>query len=96
MPTTPEGKLKRKCRNWLRKNNMCFFQVLSTSSGGCPDDLLCYAGTFIGVEYKSDTGQPDARQLVMIDRIKKWGGYACIIRSLDELKDLISDIEHNL
>ena len=47
---------------------------------GIPDLTICYEGTFIALELKTETGKPTELQLYHIREINKAGGYARILR----------------
>ena len=46
---------------------------------GVPDVLACINGRFVGIEVKSDTGEPTKLQLRCIEQIRKAGGYAFVL-----------------
>ncbi len=63
------------------------------SVAGIPDIIVCYKGQFIAFEVKSATGKPTKLQEVTIDKIRKAGGIAAVIRSVDEVKKVIENTE---
>lgn len=62
------------------------------STCGIPDIIICYKGKFIALEVKNDVGRPTKLQLIQIDRIKRCGGVATIVRSVDDAKAVIESI----
>ena len=84
---TPEGKAKVKIRQWI-KDNMPGSWRVSPRGGpfgktGCPDDLICWRGTFIAIEIKSETGDPTSSQVNELKLITKAGGVAAVVRGFD-------------
>ena len=49
---------------------------------GIPDLLCCVKGRFIALEVKFMQGKPSPAQLIMLQRIKRAGGYSAIVRSV--------------
>jgi hypothetical protein len=52
--------------------------------------VICYKGKFIGLEVKTETGKPTVLQEATIGRIRKAGGTAEVVRSVDEVKAIIN------
>lgn len=90
---TPEGKVKKIGRAVMTKMGMYHFPAFSGGYGrsGVPDDIACYQGCFIAVEYKANGGKPTALQLKNMDDIRKSGGIALIIDegNVHQLEELI-------
>jgi len=87
---TPEGKVKKKVTDMLKKYGIYYFSPLSGGFGksGVPDIILCVKGRFVGVECKAGGGQVTALQQAQMDKIKKAGGYACVVRDDMDVKCL--------
>lgn len=93
MAETPEGKVKR----WLYGTNerpgvlFTYFPgayVYKPPGGmfgqsGAPDCFLLWQGVFVGLEIKSDTGEPTTLQLNRLRKIIEQGGVGAIIRGRD-------------
>ena len=67
--------------------------VLKTWGGGyqragIPDLLACYKGEFIAIELKAEKGKVSKLQLLEIERIRKAGGHAMVLRP-SQIKNLI-------
>jgi len=60
---------------------------------GIPDLVCCYKGRFIAFELKVKNNTTTKIQDFKIDRIRKAGGIAEVIRSLDEVKKVIGGID---
>lgn len=92
---TPEGKVKKKGRAILNQMGVYHFPPFSGGYGraGVPDDVGCYRGYFIGIEYKANGGKPTALQLKELQNIRECGGIALIIdeTNVDNLRELIHE-----
>ena len=62
-------------------------------TAGIPDLIVCYRGKFIAFEVKTPKGKPTLLQTVTIRQITRAGGYATIVRSVQEVKDIITALE---
>ena len=51
--------------------------------------IVCYRGRFIAFEVKVGNNQPTVLQALTIRKIIKAGGYALVIRSVDEAMRVI-------
>lgn len=60
-------------------------------TAGIPDIICCYDGRFYGFEVKTDTGRPTALQEAVIRKIRAAGGIAAVVRSTDEVKNILND-----
>ena len=91
---TPEAKVKKVGRAIMTKMGMYHFPAFSGGYGrsGVPDDIGCYQGVFVAVEYKAKGGRPTALQLKNMDDIRKCGGIALLIdeESVHNLEELIN------
>jgi hypothetical protein len=91
---TPEAKVKKIGRAIMTKMGMYHFPAFSGGYGrsGVPDDIGCYQGVFVAVEYKANGGKPTALQLKNMDDIRKCGGIALLIdeESVHNLEELIN------
>lgn len=62
-------------------------------TSGIPDIICCYRGRFLGFEVKTSTGKPTKLQQAVIRKINRAGGTARIVRSLEDVKAALADIE---
>ena len=46
--------------------------------------ILRPSGRFIAIELKTETGRPTEEQVLFLDLVRRAGGFACIVRSVDE------------
>ena len=96
---TPEAKVKKQGRAILTKMGMYFFPTFSGGFGrsGVPDDIGCYQGWFVAVEYKANGGKPTALQVKNLEDIRKSGGIALLINetNVSQLEELINHEIHS-
>lgn len=103
---TPEGKVKKEIKDWLKAQEIYFFNAIAGpyQEHGIPDIIICYHGHFIGCEVKAaekigKRGKPlkqrgtTALQDDHIKRICESGGYAWSVRSLEELQRHLHSID---
>lgn len=64
-------------------------KVMSASINGVPDILFVMEGEAIFFEVKSPTGKPSAIQTYQIEQIRLAGGQAHVVRSVDEVTNLL-------
>ena len=58
-------------------------------TAGVPDIICCYKGLFIAFEVKAEDGKATVLQDATIKRIRKAGGIAEVVRSVEEVKRII-------
>ena len=63
---------------------------------GFPDIILCYRGTFIGLEVKTETGKQSKEQKWNQRKIIDNGGHYFIVRSLDDVKEILEKLNEVL
>lgn len=59
-------------------------------TAGIPDIIACVGGRFYAFEVKTETGKPTDLQKATIQKILKAGGVAVVVRSVDEVRTVIS------
>lgn len=62
-------------------------------SAGIPDLIICYRGRFIAFEVKTAKGKTTVLQELTIREIIRAGGYALVVRSVDEVKAVIESLK---
>lgn len=86
---TPEGKVKKAVRDFLKAKDVWFYQPVQNGMGqvGIPDFICCYRSTFIAIETKAPgkLNGVTANQQRVIDAIKAHGGLAVVVDSVDSL-----------
>ena len=64
-------------------------------TAGIPDIIVCHRGHFIALEAKVGKNQPTKLQNVTIEQIRKAGGTAAVVRSIEDVKAALAETEHN-
>lgn len=99
MATTPEGKIKRRLDNMLKKHKIWYFSPQSGPFGraGIPDRLAVVKGRLIGIEAKSDhTKKPTPLQIKCMKDIDKAGGKCFVVYddvTIQDVEDYIANAE---
>ena len=62
-------------------------------TAGLPDIICCYRGRFVAFEVKTETGRLSKLQEITIAKIKAAKGEACIVRSVEEVKQILDTLE---
>jgi len=93
---TPEGKVKRKVVEVLKKHEVWYFFPANNGFGksGIPDIIAIVSGHFVGVEVKSATGKPTELQKICGKQIEKAGGTWLVVSddvTLEVLKAVIKN-----
>lgn len=88
---TPEGKVKAKCVDILKKFNAYYFFPAQNGYGraGIPDIVACYRGHFLAIECKAGFNKPTALQEREMAAIQKAGGSAMVVR-----EDTVDLLQH--
>ena len=60
-------------------------------TAGIPDIIVCYKGRFIALEAKVGKNQPTRLQAATIEQIRRAGGIACVVRSVDEVNETMNN-----
>jgi len=78
---TPEAKVKKKVRDTLKALGAYYAMPVTGGYGasGAPDFLICWRGSFFGVECKAGKNTTTALQDLNILAIRKAGGKAIVI-----------------
>lgn len=72
----------------LRKNNIFFIKTSDKYTSGIPDLIVFHKGTFF-FEVKRPQGTVQPIQTYVIDKIRKGGGIANIIKNVDDVKKIL-------
>ena len=59
-------------------------------TAGIPDIIACINGGFYAFEFKTPVGKTTALQDATIRKIRKCGGQAFVVRSVDEVKEILN------
>jgi hypothetical protein len=92
---TPEGKVKKKIKEYLVTTGAWYYMPVSNGMGrvGCPDILVCYKGYFLAFEVKSpgkiaNTTANQDREIAGINNAK---GVAIVVDSVEQVMEVIDD-----
>lgn len=91
-----EKTLIQNIRKYLQTLPECFFWKEhggQYGTAGIPDIIVCYKGRFYGLEAKVGTNMPTRLQEATIAAIRKAGGAAGVVRSVDDVKKLLQGEE---
>jgi Holliday junction resolvase len=87
-----ETEFVKQIKEYLRTVKDCFYWKEhggQFGTAGIPDIIVCYRGRFIAFECKAGNNKPTVLQAITIRQIIKAGGYALVVRSLEEVKQII-------
>ncbi len=95
MGMTPEGKVKKKCKEYLKEIGAWYYMPVSNGMGrvGCPDILVCHKGLFMAFETKAPgkIKNVTANQQREIDDIQRVNGLALVVDDVEQMKEAIHD-----
>ena len=63
------------------------------SESGIPDITVIYRGVYVGLEVKTKKGRLTKDQKVMHERMKKNGTMVRIVRSVDDVKSVLNEVD---
>ncbi len=87
-----EKEITNRIKSYLKTIPDCFYWKEHGGyygTAGIPDIIVCYRGRFIAFEVKSKDNKPTVLQAVTIRKIIKAGGYALVVRSVEEVTQVI-------
>lgn len=94
MGMTPEGKVKKKVKEYLVSMGAWYYMPVSNGMGrvGCPDILVCYNGQFMAFETKApgklkNTTPNQDREIAGIN---KAGGMAIVVDDVEQVKEIFN------
>jgi hypothetical protein len=94
---TPEGKVKKKVKEYLQSIGAWYYMPVSNGMGrvGCPDILVCYKGLFMAFETKAPgkIKNVTANQQREIDEIQRADGLAHVVDDVEQVKSLLDTYE---
>lgn len=62
-------------------------------TAGIPDIIACVDGRFYGFEVKTETGKSTKLQEATIQKILSAGGTALVVRSVEDVKNIIENVK---
>jgi hypothetical protein len=97
MGMTPEGKVKKKCKEHLQAIGAWYYMPVSNGMGrvGCPDILVCHKGLFMAFETKAPgkIKNVTANQEREITDIQRAYGLAHVVDDVSQVISVIETIE---
>ncbi len=91
---TPEGKVKKKVKEYLKDIGAWYYMPVSNGMGrvGCPDILVCYKGLFMAFETKAPGKIKNVtpNQQREIDDIQRANGLAHVVDDVEQVKEIIN------
>ncbi len=94
MAMTPEGKVKRKVKEYLQSIGAWYYMPVSNGMGrvGCPDILVCYKGLFMAFETKAPgkIKNVTANQERELADIQSAYGLALVVDDVKQVEDAIN------
>jgi hypothetical protein len=88
---TPEGKIKRKVVELLKRYDLWYFFPGNNGFGksGIPDIITIAGGLFVGIECKADPKKkPTELQRICGEQIQAAGGLWFLVRCEDDIKEV--------
>jgi hypothetical protein len=67
----------------LKKSGIYYVKIISASTAGHPDCIVCKDSRFEAYEFKSDTGRLSPLQAYMHDKIRANGGQITVVTPLN-------------
>lgn len=89
-----ESKLQKDVIAFLKRNRVYHFRFQAQSNlNGLPDIICLYKGFFLGLELKQEKGRATELQRRKIKSINENGGIGAIIKSVEEVDKILTDID---
>jgi len=91
----PEARLGTSIRHACAARGAFGFKIHGgpTMMVGLPDQIMCYRGMFVGMEVKMPTGKTTKIQERRIQQIRDAGGFAFVVRSVEDAMDALDDVD---
>lgn len=88
-----ESVIQRQILEWLsQQEGVAVIKLITANRAGYPDVLCCVNGRFVSLEVKQEGGRASPLQLRRIAEIQEAGGYAEVVRSLEEAKKIVEPL----
>jgi hypothetical protein len=88
---TPEGRVKKQIRDWLREKGAYFFSPVQQGYGASTLDILvCWKGEFVAIEVKAENKNLTGRQEAIAKQIESSHGRVIVAYSLQDVINGIS------
>lgn len=92
---TSESKVQASIVRYLKSlgSDCWYVKTITSNARGVPDLIVCYNGFFFAFEVKSETGRASVLQEYNLEKIQNAGGRCCIVRSVNDVKEMLQGIE---
>lgn len=89
----PEAKIGKKIREFLESEGAFVFKVHGGPQmmAGLPDLIVCFRGSFIGIEVKQPGQKPTARQEFVHRMIKRAGGEVIVATCVEDVHNVLDN-----
>lgn len=90
-----ESDIVKAILKYLKTVSDCFFWKEHGGmygTAGIPDIICCYRGKFVAFEVKNAKGKTTTLQESVISKIQNCGGKAVVVRSVDEVRNLLEEM----
>ena len=84
-----ESAIQKKIIAYLNFKGCYSIKTITTNRSGSPDIICCYKGLFVALEVKAEKGIVSKLQEYHLEQIKKSGGVAAVVRSVDEVQEVL-------
>ena len=100
MATTPEGKVKKKVKDYLKSIGAWYYMPVSNGMGraGCPDILVCHKGLFMAFETKAPgkINNVTANQKREIAEIQCANGLAHVVDCVEQVQAIVEKADDKI
>jgi Holliday junction resolvase len=93
-PVPLERAVIARIEKYLRARGAWWIKSTGVSKVGCPDLICCIDGMFVALEVKREKNGPygaTRKQEYEIEQIKRAGGCAGVVSSVEEVQELIDN-----
>ncbi|HDZ5024820.1 TPA: VRR-NUC domain-containing protein [Campylobacter jejuni] len=87
-----ESAIQRQIIDYLNSQNIYNFKIIACNKKGVPDIFCLINGLGLFLEVKTKKGKVSKLQNYQIDRINELGGKAKVVRSVDDVKNIIMSL----
>lgn len=95
MSMTPEGRVKKDVKEWLKRHGVWYYCPVQNGMGvvGIPDFICCFRGRFLAIETKAPgkVNNVSPNQAARIHEIQTAKGMAFVIDRADMLDVLVEE-----
>ena len=87
-----ESTIQARIMKGLKDAGVYAHKNIVSNKKGIPDIICCVRGTYVALEVKRPGGKPTELQLYNLEQIRKSGGIAEIVYSLEEVQIILRNI----